>query len=400
MNNNSRINYIDGFKGIASFIVFTGHFLISFYPFFLSNNPNEVFFQNHNLIKYIVFSPISFFYNGHFAVMAFFVLSGYLLSYKYFVTGDKSIIVSGFFRRYLRLAIPIFFSCFLAYSCLKLNLFFNQETSLITHSKWLALFYNFKPNFIQMIKFSFYGVYFNFHGYQDYNNPLWVMQMVLFGSFLVFAFLLLFIYTKKRYIIYLISILLFHKTYYLAFILGIMLCDENTNNYNYQSFFKNKIILFSLFLMGICLGSFKFHNFWINRFLNNCLITVYFKGFSAILYHIIGSFFIIYVLINSKFMRLFFSSYIISYFGRISFPLYIIHFIIICSLSCFLFNGLYELTHLKTICFIVTWVVTFLVTILVSHLFCVSIEKRTIQLTRKLYNIIESYYRMNFIHLK
>ena len=394
MNNNSKINYIYGFKGIASLIVFTGHFLVAFYPFFRSSNPNAVFFQDHNIVKYIVFSPISFFYNGHFAVMVFFILSGYLLSYGYFTAGDKSIIVSSALRRYFRLTIPVFVSCFFAYSCLKLNLFFNQDTSLITHSKWLASFYNFKPSFIQMIKFSFYGVYFDFHRYQNYNSPLWVMRMALFGSFLVFIFSFLFCYIKKRYIIYLISVLLFHNTYYLAFVLGVMLCDENTRNCNYKSFFKNRIILFSLFLIGISLGSYRPHDFWINKFLNNCFIGVYLGGARGIVYHIIGAFFVVYVLMNSKLMKLFFSNKIMSYLGKISYPIYLTHFIVICSVSCFLFNMLYALMHMKALCVIITWIVTFLVTIVISHLFYMSVEKGTVQLTKRLYILIKSYYRM------
>ena len=390
IDNYSKIAYIDGFRGLGVLIVFTGHFLISFYPFFGSNNPDGIFFRNNNLMKYIVFSPISTFYNGHYAVISFLILSGYVLSYKYFLTGNKNVVISSLVRRYFRLTIPIFFSCLLAYICLKFDLFFNYETSLVTNSKWLAKFYSFKPDFIQMIRFAFYDVYFDYNNSQTYNTPLWVMSIFLFGSFLVFSLLFSFRYVRKRYIIYAIAIFLLHKTYYLAFILGMMLCDANISNHDYRSLFKNKIMLFFLLVTGIYFGSKKLPDDWLYNLLNNNLITIYFNGFSGILYQIIGSFFIIYVLINAEIMRRFFSNKIMLFFGKISFSFYLIHFIVICSLSCFLFNSLYELMLPKGICFLLTLLITFFVTTLLSYLFYQSVERKTVQYSRKLYHLLES----------
>ena len=400
VNSNNRIAHIDGFRGLASLIVFWGHFLISFYPYFNAHGPNEVFFKNNCLMKYVAFSPISIFYNGHFAVISFLILSGYALCYKYFLIGEKNVVISSVFRRYFRLTIPIFFSCLLAYSCLKLGLFFNYETSLVTHSKWLAKFYSFTPDFIQMSKFALYDVYFNYPKIQTYNAPLWVMSIFLFGSFIVFSFLFLFGYIKKRYIIYLIALVLFHKTYYLAFVLGMILCDETTSRHNYHSLFKSKIILFFLFAMGIYFGSYKPHNFWMYRPLENSLITAYFKGFEAILYHIIGSFFIIYVLINSKIKKRIFSHRAMLFFGKISFSLYITHFIVICSLSCFLFNSMCEFMLPKIICFISTLAVTFLITIVISYLMYQLVERKAIQFSKASYNLVESSCRMVVNRLK
>jgi len=403
MKRNKRIDCIDGFRGVAALIVFTGHFLISFYPFFLSNNPGEVFFRNNHLMKYVVFSPLSIFYNGHFAVTSFFILSGYVLSCKYFITEDKNVIFSAFFRRYFRLTIPIFFSCLMAYACLKLNLFFNYETSLVTHSQWLAKFYSFEPDFIQMTKFALYDVYFNYQKGQTYNAPLWVMQIFLLGSFLVFSFLFLFSYIRKRYIkyaIYLISLLVFHKTYYLAFVLGMILCDENITHHNYRSLFKSKVILFFLFLMGIYLGSYKPHDLWMYKPLDNSLIISYFGEFRGIFYHIIGAFFTVYVVINAHIMKKIFSHNIMVFFGTLSFPFYIIHFIVLCSLSCVVFNSLYAFMVPKSVCFFATFVITFLVTTLVSYLFYLLVERKAIHYSKRLYDLAAASCRMMVNRLK
>jgi peptidoglycan/LPS O-acetylase OafA/YrhL len=105
-------------------------------------------------------------------------------------------------------------------------------------------------------------------------------------------------------------------------------------------------------------------------------------------------FFVVYVLIDSQLMKLFLSNTIMSYLGKISYPIYLTHLIIVCSVSCFLFNRLYALIHIKTLCVIITWVATFFVTIVVLHFFYLTVEKGTVQLTKRLYILIESYYRM------
>ena len=125
-----RLDYIDGLRGIASLMVFTCHFLISFYPVFLSEWPGDPYFQRHPIVSCLVFSPLSIFYSGGFAIMVFFVLSGYVLSYRCCITGERSMIFSAAAGRYFRLTIPIFFSTLVAYGCLRFDLFFNQQRSI------------------------------------------------------------------------------------------------------------------------------------------------------------------------------------------------------------------------------------------------------------------------------
>jgi peptidoglycan/LPS O-acetylase OafA/YrhL len=385
------IDYIYGFKGIAALMVFTGHFLIAFYPFFNASNPNEDIFQRMPILKYVVFTPASFFYNGHFAVMGFFILSGYVLSYGYFLRGERAFIISSLARRYFRLTVPIFFSCVLAYLCLRFGLFFNQDTARITHSKWLALFYTFEPSFIQMVKFAVYGVYFNFQGSQDYNNPLWVMQMVLAGSFIVYALLFLCSVVKKRYLLYIAALLLMHRSYYPGFVVGVLLCDITVNNPGYRLRINSKAVLCALLLIGVSFGNYKSTDYGIYGWLGNSVMRGYFGGVLVAFYHTIGALCIVYVLLCSGIMQAFFSRKIVTYLGTISFSIYITHFIIICSLSCLVFNALYAMLHMKALCVMVTWMVTVMVTVGVSHLFYISIEKKSDAWIKRLYSAVASY---------
>jgi peptidoglycan/LPS O-acetylase OafA/YrhL len=309
------------------------------------------------------------------------------------LTGTTGVVLSGIVRRYLRLTIPIFFSCLLAYGCAIAQLFFNYETSLITHSPWLASFYRFTPDFTSMVRFALFDVYFNYDRNFSYNAPLWVMEFVLIGAVVIYAVQFFLRYIKKRYIVYLIALVLFHKTYYLAFILGMMLCDEAHMHHRYQTLSESKIVLCLFFVVGIYLGSYKLHDFWMYEFLNENFIARYYGGFKAIAYNIIGAVLITYAVLHSTTMKRIFSHYSMVFLGTISFSFYVLHFIVLCSLACFLFNGLYLLMVPKEVCVIATFVVTVFVTTVIAQLFYRSIENRTILFSRQLYAVFVSWCR-------
>lgn len=369
----SRLNYIDGLKGIAALVVFTGHFLISFYPGFSGFGENC---HQQGWAKYVALSPFSAFYNGHFAVMIFFILSGYGLSYKYFIRGQHSPNFIAFIKRYFRLTIPVFFSCLLAYVCLEVGLFFNHETAVLTHSSWLEKFYLFEPDFFKMVKFALYDVYVNYKEVPSYNPPLWVFKYFLWGSFLVFIIIELFSYIKNnffRFIIYFILIILLLNTYYVNFIIGMILCDNEIKKPGNIKILKNRYFLIFLLLMGTYLGAARRPDLWMGPPLN--FIFNQFGFITEILLQSIGAFFIIYVLINSKSMQKLLSFRYLVFFGKISFYFYLIHFIFLCSASCFIFNYLSTLNLNKFLIFIVDYSFTILLVFFLSYLFSIFLDK-------------------------
>lgn len=72
-----RIGYLDGVRGIAALCVYFGHFFGAFgFPVFWTNA--------------FRWPPISLVYDGFAAVSMFFVLSGFVLSRKYFLPGTRA----------------------------------------------------------------------------------------------------------------------------------------------------------------------------------------------------------------------------------------------------------------------------------------------------------------------
>ncbi|MDD5616650.1 MAG: acyltransferase [Candidatus Methanoperedens sp.] len=155
-----KIKYLDGLRGLAAFIVVLGHYAVGFYPASYTARIEEV--RADNAVDLLISgTPLNVFYGGNFAVTVFFILSGYVLSYKFFKYRDQEIIISSAVRRYFRLLIPVLFSSIIAYSFMKLSLFYNKEAATLTTSTWwLAAYWDFNPNFIDMLKQTFVGVFF------------------------------------------------------------------------------------------------------------------------------------------------------------------------------------------------------------------------------------------------
>jgi peptidoglycan/LPS O-acetylase OafA/YrhL len=81
--NSNRISELDALRGIAAFTVLIGHCFAVFpaaYDIFTSRSMETT---NYTL-KYLTFSPLHIFWNGHAAVTLFFILSGFVLSVSHY----------------------------------------------------------------------------------------------------------------------------------------------------------------------------------------------------------------------------------------------------------------------------------------------------------------------------
>jgi peptidoglycan/LPS O-acetylase OafA/YrhL len=341
----SKLIYLDGLRGVASVMVFLLHFILAFLPAMHRGTPE----QAHNNIEiWFASNPINIIYDGHFAVYIFFILSGFVLSAGFFIKKDKKYLVKSFFKRYIRLEIPIFVSIFISYLFLKFHIYNNVETSIITFSfDWLKNFWQLEANFINMFKQSFVDVFLK--NEYTYNPNLWTMQIELFGSYLVYSFLFVFGRRSIRGFGYIILLIIFYDTFYLAFILGMILSDIYNNNNNKYLHYVNKCKYCGwLFLIiGIILGSFTLinidHTFY--RFLK--------IDFLSNKYRMIGSFFIVLSVISSYNLQKILSMHIFQFLGKISFSLYLLHLLILGSFSCNLFLYLINIVSYNMSVFIV-----------------------------------------------
>jgi len=291
-----------GLRGLAAFEVVFHHFILAFYPAMFSGPDipthlpagQEVFASG---------SIINLLFDGNFAVCIFFVLSGFVLSHKFFLDKNHEIITASAVRRYVRLAVPVAFSVFCAYLLMKFSLFYNQQAADVSGSGWLGGFWTFKPGFVDAINQSFIGTFFS--NIYDYNATLWTITVEFLGSFLVFAFLAVFGKAKNRYMAYLFLGIIFFQTYYLAFILGMLLSDLMAHkNTIIAQFDRSTLIRTGLLLLGLLLGSYPSGRDaagTMYSFMTTPLVTD-----PEVVYHVWGAFLVILVLLDSRRMQKFF----------------------------------------------------------------------------------------------
>lgn len=371
--------YLDGVRGMAAFIVVIYHYVAAFYPALYTGNVNNIK-TSGGVELFIVNSPFNILYDGSVSVCIFFILSGYVLTYKYFKDDDIQKIRSTAIRRYIRLVIPVVFSVFIAYIILKLKLFYNIQAAEVSSSEWLKGFYNFEPNVFEMIKQAIYGVLFKQS--TTYNPVLWTMYYEFYGSFLVIAFALMFGKVRNRWIVYSILLVLTFNNNFLPFVLGLMLSDcYNTKKQTIQRYI-NKSINIVFIILGLLLASYPpavsventMYAFMKLNYIEN----------ASYFYHSIGAFFIMVVILNSNILKRVFSTKVFQFLGSISFSVYIIHFLILNSFSSYLFIQLSPFLRYYQVVLIVM-IVSLGMIILISYYVYKYVDMSGIKLSKYLY---------------
>jgi peptidoglycan/LPS O-acetylase OafA/YrhL len=366
-----KIHCLDGLRGLAAFVVLLHHFILAFYPRFQFTEP-------------IYFTPFNLFYNGGFSVSIFFVLSGYVLSYKFFQSKDLNILAASATKRYFRLLLPVLGSVTLAYFLLKFGLFTNVEASKnIVSGTWFPLFYNFEADFIDMLKQGLYTVFLHeIPSTISYNATLWTMRIEFFGSLLTFSFLALFGKLNKRFLVYIILFIVLYKTYYLAFLFGVILSDISNSQFKQKFYINNKPLLLIIFLISLFLGSYPLGetNNTMYKFLNFSFLKDYFLP----LYQNVGGGLLLYVVLSSSLAQTLFQKKIMLFLGKISFSLYVFHFIILCSFSSSFFIFLSHYFSFK-LSFIVTFLCSLILILFISYLSYKFLDLVGIKLGNKAY---------------
>jgi len=329
-NATQRVEFLDGVRGWASFAVLLHHLLMCFLVFttpFLRYDRERLVrdISSNNYLDFLAGIFVNFITDGHLAVLIFFVLSGYALSVGQLNLAKRKLALATT-SRYFRLMMPILITSLIAYLLLKLNLMFNLQVATTPEksSGWLGTFYKFDANIKDVIRFSFYDVFFNYDYVKTYNSSLWTMPIEIAGSFMIYAYLGIFRTTEKinwKLVLPSTIALFLVKPLFSCFLIGYVIAELN-KKYNGDYFFvflktKNMEIFFiSIFFISATLSTYFRNNDYEACFFASCIVLS-------------ASF--------SKNLKSFFSNRLSSYLGRISFPLYLIQIPIICSWSSFLY---------------------------------------------------------------
>jgi peptidoglycan/LPS O-acetylase OafA/YrhL len=304
-----RVNHLDGLRGIAALTVVVFHYLSAFVPALTPDQTANPYWLSD--------TPLAVLFNGPFAVVVFFVLSGFVVS-KAAHRNDSLPLTVGL--RYLRLTIPMLASVLIAW--LLLTMFPTEATKLasITGTPWLSRTFNGHiPSLLEAIKDATYEVY--LRGDSGFDNAIWSMQWELIASVAIYA-IYAFI-ARPAYIVTTLVVLFFlvlwkrAPYYYEAFIFGVLMQEAWTRS-------RLKRVAPELVLViGLILGSQSAgfaHRYGLD-FLPGSLQP----GNPWGLIYSIAAALVVYGCLMSVPVAKFLQQAQCSFLGRISFCLYLIH---------------------------------------------------------------------------
>lgn len=260
------------------------------------------------------------FLNGEFDVAVFFVLSGDALSVAYWRTGSVAGVVRLAIKRYPRLTIPIFFSCAIVFILYQFGLTFTHEAAaILRHQDWLGEVLSIRYRLPDLFSFSFADVYFRHTETSSLNPPLWTMSIELLGSILVFVVLLgdRHIRRKTLTLLALTVLLLVCRSYLACFIAGVMFGRWRADGV----FSRLRGARYAPGFPAIAAA---------------CMVmaaSVPLAGTGRVLAFSLLSAAFVFCVLASHQLDWLFSTPLSQWLGRISFPLYLVHFSVLASFS-------------------------------------------------------------------
>ncbi|MEI6101459.1 MAG: acyltransferase family protein, partial [Eubacteriales bacterium] len=169
------------------------------------------------------------------------------------------------------------------------------------------------------------------------------------------------------------------NSYYLGFVLGILICDLYCHR---EQFIKNRALKWLLLAVGLYLGSFPDIN-PVSKVLYGYL---HFSDSIFIVYHTIGAALIISVVINSLKITKILSLRLFQFLGKLSFSMYLTHVAVLFYIAYPIFKNLQNQMIPYKYCFLITAAIYLGITFAFSYLMYLFIDQNGIKFSNYLYN--------------
>jgi peptidoglycan/LPS O-acetylase OafA/YrhL len=184
-------SYLDGLRGVAAFIVWIHHVTNIYFPILTygyNSGPNTTHFFQLPFLRII--------YSGRGMVTVFFVISGYVLSYKSLKQIRKKefaqlldTLASAAFRRWLRLFLPLALATFLCMLVFWLGWYIESPTMPKLQASFAGQLWDWWQHFIWLsnptMSIGGNDVY-----YEPYGSQLWTIPREMRGSLAIYLTLL------------------------------------------------------------------------------------------------------------------------------------------------------------------------------------------------------------------
>lgn len=281
---------------------------------------------------------LNIFFAGGSAVMFFFVLSGYVLSRRFLLNESFVYLGRSAFKRYFRLAAPALLSCLLSAGLFVTGMYRFEEVAAITHSPWLAEFgysipadLDFHPSLWDATTNGLFDLFFVPH-HNYYNSPLWTMFYELVGSYVVFfaAGLIVVVRranTKLAWAAWLAILLVaVHvSVFYAAFLVGLgFSMFMTTRTLSLPRLATGMLLIGAIILLSFSGPTQEY------AFLARIGIT----SDAAPAFATAGALLLMLAIETSPRTKLRLSGPVGIFLGKLSFPVYLVHFLVLASGGC------------------------------------------------------------------
>lgn len=370
-----RLLYLDGLRGGAAVIVYLNHFAAAFFPAIIFGRESMVHVPWE---RAFYATPLGFVTNGNFAVHLFIALSAFVILRK---VGQASFTprVTMLIGRYLRLMLPIAASTLVAYALMRWSAGVHASAAQLTLSPWLAWQWPVQPEFLGALRQGVWDAL--WMNASTYNSNLWMLHYIWYGSLVAFGIGAFIRWPRARVVLYVLGILLSWQTVFASFWVGALLCHYQEK---VQAFFRalphSNVLALCFLVFGAVLGS-------IPSFIGD-IPTAYQFVFRlsgrfdllANASHIFGAGMVLIGVLCSPAVQHFLSSRPALALGRIAFASYLLHVLLICSVSSWLLVHLTNVPYTHAVSW--TFVATTLALLVTSTLFTRFVERPTQRFSR------------------
>ena len=327
-----RLLQLEGLRGLAAVTVVVWHFLWAFAPWELGTVAG---WPSQGLAGSVATALM----DGPAAVALFFVLSGFVIPLRLFRSGQSRAVVEAAAKRWPRLAGLTLLAVLFAWGLFHFGLFHYREAGDLTGSDWLASYGGGQPHRMPTpslagaVHEGLVGAFLNTA--DSYDPVLWTMRHELFGSFLSMALALvirrLSIPACGAVLLAAAALATEVDPWLLSFVAGTGLAFVVwTRRARLSAFATYVSVSIGLFLFGYLepVGAYSF-------------IPVVQDAagyrYDRIVLHTMSGLLIILGLMSNERIGRAFTAKPLLLMGRLSFPVYVFHFPLLCSLGCGLF---------------------------------------------------------------
>jgi peptidoglycan/LPS O-acetylase OafA/YrhL len=370
-----RIHYLDGLRGVASVGVCLWHHFLAFFPGAVMP---AVPMHAPWLEKYVYRSPLDILFAGDFSVFIFFMLSGFVISVKFFGKCDMETLKKSYFRRYIRLMPPALVTILASYIIMANGWMFNKQAGDLANSWWLQLNWSaVDVSLYNALHAGLYDIWFiGVPVTNHFNSTLGTLQLELLGSYIVFTVIYVCavakISYKNRYWCHLVLIALalflrVNDPHYAVFFVGMAAADVFQNSpevFTRLRPFGLIFLLAGIFLGTINIGNLPFAPYhWID-------VLCRLFGMHPLSYPwALGAVLLVLGVMLVPTTQRLLEGRFCQFLGAYSYALFVTHTVLLGSLTCFLFVRFREIHALGyNACVLLSFLVALPVLLLATHL--------------------------------